>query len=44
MKIQGSSRWEASEKEFCEAKSRRPSLWAQESQFAKKGAELYTKA
>jgi hypothetical protein len=44
MKIQSSSRWEASEKEFCEAKGRRPSLWAQASQFAEQGAELYTKA
>ena len=44
MKIQGLSRREASEKEFCEAKGRRPSLWAQASQFAEHGAEIYTKA
>jgi hypothetical protein len=44
MKIQGSSRWEASEKEFCEAKGRRARLWAQASQFAEQGADVYTAA
>jgi hypothetical protein len=44
MKVGGLSRWEASEKEFSEAKGRRTSLWAQASQFAEQGAELYTKS
>jgi hypothetical protein len=44
MKVEGLSRWEARKKEFCEAKGRRPSLWAQASQFSEQGSEFYTKA
>jgi len=44
MKIESSSRWAASEKDFSKAKGRSQSLWAQASQFAEQGAEIYTKA
>ena len=43
-KSKDSSRREASEKTFREAKGRRPRLREQTSQFVEKGAEVYAKA